>query len=77
MSIATSDVREDAQAPDPAEERDPEPEAEEPQRTEGNEKDNEQTNKWEPIREIQWVLWFWESILGQRIWRMWLGGRGV
>ena len=45
MSMSTSDVREDAQAPDPAEERDPEPEAEEPQRTEGNEKGNEQTDK--------------------------------
>ena len=41
MSMATSDAREDAQAPDPAEERDPEPEAEEPQGTEENEKDNE------------------------------------
>ncbi len=45
MPMATSDAREDAQAPEPAEERDPEPEAEESQRTEENEKDNEQTNK--------------------------------
>ncbi len=42
MSMATSDAREDAQAPDPTEERDSEPE--ESQGTEENEKHNEQTD---------------------------------